>query len=89
MAASPPSRLVPGNVERIPRFGARIDTAPLPAPAVARPNPPGGGGSPLVGGTIVATFPIARLNGTGAYEVVVSEKGKELGRARVNFAGLK
>jgi len=43
---------VPGNVERIPRFGARIDTAPLPAPAVARPNPPGGGGSPLVGGTI-------------------------------------
>jgi hypothetical protein len=80
---------VPGNVERIPRFGARIDTAPLPAPAVARPNPPGGGGSPLVGGTIVATFPIARLNGTGAYEVVVSEKGKELGRARVNFAGLK
>jgi hypothetical protein len=69
VTASPPSRLVPGTVERIPRFG--------------------GGGSPLVGGTIVARFPIARLNGTGAYEGVVSEKGKELGRARVNFAGLK
>ena len=76
VAASPPTRLMPSNLERIPRFGARLNTT-------------GGGGSPLVGGTIVATFPIAGLNGTGAYEVVVSEKGKELGRARVNFAGLK
>jgi hypothetical protein len=89
VAASPPARLMPGNVERIPRFGARIGTGPLPAPAGATPNRPGGGGSPLVGGTIVATFPIAVLNGTGAYEVVVSEKGKDLGRAQVNFAGLK
>jgi hypothetical protein len=85
---SPPTRLMPGNVERTPRFGARVETAPQPAPAGATPNRPGGG-SPLVGGTIVAAFPIARLNTAGAYEVVVSEKGKELGRARVNFAGLK
>lgn len=88
VAASPPSRLMPGNVERLPRFGARIDPAPLPAPAGAQPNPLGGG-SHLAGGTIVATFPMAGLNGTGAYEVVVSEQGKELGRARVNFAGLR
>lgn len=88
VAGLPPTRLMPSNVERIPRFVARIGTAPLPAPSGATPNPPGGG-SPLVGGTIVATFPMARLNGTGAYEVVVSEKGKELGRARVNFAAVK
>jgi len=87
VAASPPSRLMPANLERIPRFGARINTGPLPAPG-AQPNPLGGA-SHLVGGTIVATFPMAGLNGTGAYEVVVSEKGKELGRARVNFAGLR
>ena len=88
VAGSPPTRLMPSNVERIPRFGARIEAAPLPAPSGATPNVPGGG-SPLVGGTIVATFPMAGLNGTGAYEVVVSEKGKELGRARVNFAVVK
>ena len=75
VTVSPAARLIPGNVERIPRYSARIET--------------GSGGQPLVGGTIVASFPIDTLNGAGAYEVVVSEKGKELGRAGVNFAGLK
>ena len=44
---------------------------------------------PLTGGTIVATFPIGTLNAAGAYDVVVSEMGKELARVRVNFAALR
>jgi hypothetical protein len=88
VTGSPPTRLMPGNVERIPRSGARIDGPPLPTPAGGQTNP-FGGGSPLVGGTIVATFPIAGLNAAGAYEVVVREQEKELARARVNFAALK
>ena len=44
---------------------------------------------PVTGGTIVATFAIGTLNAAGVYDVVVSEMGKELARARVNFAGLR
>ena len=62
--------------------------APLPAPAGGPPNLPAGG-QPLTGGTIVATFPIGTLDAAGVYDVVVSEMGKELARARVNFAGLR
>ena len=87
--ASPAARLMPREVTRIPRFGARINAAPLPAPPGAPPNQRGGGGMPLTGGTIVAAFSIGTLNTAGAYDVVVSEMGKELARARVNFAGLR
>jgi hypothetical protein len=79
--------LKPRNVDLIPRFGVRLEAAPLLSPAGALPNQPGG--SPLTGGTIVATFAIAILNSTGVHDVVVSEKGNELARARANFAGLK
>jgi hypothetical protein len=87
--ASPAARLMPREVIRIPRFGARLETPPLPAPPGAPPNQSGGGGMPLTGGTIVATFPIGTLNAAGAYNVVVSEMGKELARVRVNFAALR
>ena len=88
IVASPAERLTTREVTRIPRFGPRIEGAPLPAPAGGLPNPPGGS-MPLTGGSIVATFPIGTLNASGAYDVVVSEMGKELARARVNFAGLR
>jgi len=88
VSASPSARLMPREVTRHPRFGARIDTGPLSAPPVALPNAPGGG-MPVTGGTIVATFPVEALNAAGAYDVVLSEMGKELARARVNFAGLR
>ena len=86
--ASPPARLVPLDVTRIPRFGARLENPPFPAPPGAPPNQ-SGGGMPLTGGTIVATFAIGTLNAAGAYDVVVSEMGKELARVRVNFAALR
>jgi len=89
-AASPIARLMPREVTRHPRFGARIETGPLSAPPVALPNAPGGGGGmPVTGGTIVAIFPVGTLSAGGVYDVVVSETGKELARARVNFAGLR
>ena len=84
-----PGRLKPAEVTRLPRFGPRIEGASLPAPVGAAPNQRGGGSMPLTGGTIVATFPAATLTATGIYDVVVSEMGKELARARVNFAGLR
>jgi hypothetical protein len=88
VAVASVSRLKPANVDLIPRFGARIDTGPLPPPA-GTPLNRSGGAAPLTGGTIVAAFAIATLNGTGVYDVVISEKGKELARVRASFAGLK
>ena len=87
-STSPPARLQPAEVTRLPRFGPRIEGAPLAAPVAAPLNQRGGGSMPLTGGTIVATFPVATLNAS-SYDVVVSEMGKELARARVNLAGLR
>jgi hypothetical protein len=87
-AATPPVRLLPRDLARIPRFGLSTGTAALPSPAGGALNQPGAS-QPLSGGMIAAGFPIASLNGTGIYDVVVSEKGKELARARVNFSGLR
>ena len=43
----------------------------------------------MLGGTIAATFDAGALNPNGVYEVVVSEKGKELALARVNMGTLR
>lgn len=87
-AASSAAHVTPRDVDRIPRFGARTQTGPSAAPPGGRPIKPGLS-QPLAGGTIVATFPIDALNATGVYDVVVSEKEKELARARVDFRRLR
>ncbi len=87
--ALPPARVPPQTVARIPRFGPRVDAASAASLATAPPLQPGGGGMPLTGGAIVASFPIASVNGGAVYDVVVSDAGKDLGRARVSFAGLR
>ena len=71
--ASPVARISPRSISRVPRFGS-----PVP-----------GGGQPLVGGTTAASFGAGALNPNGVYDVVVSEKGKELARARVNLGQLR
>lgn len=78
----------PLRFARVPRAGARVEGAPPPSPY---PQFPGmlGGSQPLAGGTIVAGFDAGALNPTGGYDVVVSEKGKELARARVNLGILR
>jgi hypothetical protein len=88
LAASPDTRVRPEEVARHPRFGPRIETGSLGAPAGAPLNQ-GRVAMPVTGGTLVATFPLSALNAAGVYAVVVSEMGKELARARVNFAGLR
>lgn len=83
-----PERLAPMEVIRLPRFGPRIGGT-QPAPAGGPPDPRRGSSLPLSGGTLVAAFPVGALSATGAYDVVISEMGTELARARVNFAGLR
>jgi hypothetical protein len=65
----------PSAVERIPRY-----TLGSEKPGV---------GQPLAGGTITATFDAIALSASGMYDVVVSEAGKELARARVDLARIR
>lgn len=73
--------VVPREIERIPRYGPRLEgtspTSPLPqAPA---------GSQPLLGGTLIAAFDGSLLNPDGVYDAVITESGKELARARIDL----
>jgi hypothetical protein len=87
-AMPPAGPLMPQETIRIPRFGPRTDTGPLPSPPGSPLNQPTVS-QPVTGGTIVAGFPTGTVNGAGVYDVVVSEKDKELARTRVNFRTLR
>ncbi len=87
-AAAPAARIEPLRIGRIPRFGARLEGLPQQSPYAAAANLPGES-QPMLGGTIVATFSAGVLKPTGVYDVVVTEDGKELTRARVNMGTLR
>ena len=78
--------LEPRNVERFPRYGARVEGLPLPYPAA--PAVPGHS-EPVLGGTLAARFDARLLDRIGVYDVIVSEAGKEMARARTNLAMLR
>ncbi len=82
------ARIAPLRIGRIPRFGARLEGVPLPSRFAGAPSLPGES-QPMLGGTIVATFSAGALNPNGVYEVVVSEKERELARARVDVGTLR
>lgn len=73
VTVAPVARLSPRNISRVPRMGS-----PLP-----------GGSRPVTGGTIAASFGAGTLTPNGFYDVVVSEKGKELARARVDLGQMR
>ena len=82
--ASPSIR--PRETARIPRHGLRVEGSPLPdANTVALP----GKDQPMVGGAIVARFDAQIFSRSGTYEIVIEDAGKELARARVDFAKLR
>lgn len=75
------------SVERVPRFGPRIDGLPTEVS-------PGGmnlptGGQPLTGGAIVAKFFAQNLDPRGAYELVITEGNATLARVRIDLARLR
>ena len=87
-AASAGTRIrLPIRIERVPRFGARVDGTPLSLPVPGGIAP--GKSQPMLGGSVVARFDGQTLNATGTYDVIVSENEKELGRARVGFSRLR
>jgi hypothetical protein len=86
-AASATRIRLPIRIERAARFGARVEGTPLSLPVPGGIAP--GKSQPMLGGSVVARFDGQTLNAVGTYDVIVSENGKELGRARVDFSRLR
>ena len=82
-----PARILPVQVNRTPRFGARVDGTPPLAPNIPLNVP--GASEPMLGGTVIAGFDALGLEPAGVYEVVVKDQGKELARVRVNLGSLR
>jgi len=83
---TPALEIPPRTIQRIPRYGRRLEGLPLPypvAPAVPR------GSEPMLGGTVLAKFDLKGLDPNGVYDVAVKEAGKEMARARIDFRALR
>ena len=81
----------PGTIDRLPRFGPRLDASsyPFPYPYPVAPRVPTGT-EPLLGGTLIARFQGSTIDPQAVYEVVVKEGDKELGRTwRVDLGKLR
>jgi hypothetical protein len=76
----------PQRLDRVPRFGPRVDGTPLPAPSSGALI--SDGGQPMLGGTVIASFDGRLLTGR-FYEVVVSDKGQEIVRTGVALGGMR
>jgi hypothetical protein len=76
----------PADIQRIPRFGSRIEG--LPDPYATAPSVPSGS-QPMLGGAIVAGFVTRLLDPDGVYDVVVRDAGKELARVRAELGKMR
>ena len=84
-------RLGTKALDRLPRYGPRVETSnyPFPYPFPVPPSVPAGT-EPLLGATMIARFDGPAINPKGVYEVVVMEGEKELGRTyRIDLARLR
>jgi hypothetical protein len=75
-------------INRYPRFGPRTEVT---VPALPNPNaaPLLGAGQPMLGGTMVAQFATDTIDSNGRYDIVITDGGKELVRARVDFGRIR
>jgi hypothetical protein len=82
--------VAPAEIERLSRFGPRLDDSsyPFPYPYTVVPRGPGGS-EPLRGGTLIARIPGNRLDPKAGYEVIVLDGSKELARTRVDLSRLR
>lgn len=81
--------VVPDGIQYVPRFGPRIGASVLPYP-YANNIAVSGGGQPILGGVMEATFAGARLMPDGIYDAVIRDDSQqELARARIDFGRLR
>jgi hypothetical protein len=73
----------PRGLQRLSRFTPRVAGMPVSGAGAIQ------SGQPLLGGTVIARFDRADLNPFGVYDVVITEAGTELGRARIELGTLR
>lgn len=83
--------VVPDAIDRLPRFGPRVDEPwyPFPYPYPMGPKVPSSGAEPLAGGTLVARFAGEALNPKAVYASVIRDGARVLARARIDLARLR
>jgi hypothetical protein len=77
------ARVRPVTIDRLARYGPRLDDSryPFPYPYTATPRVPSGT-QPLLGATLIARFDGGLLDPKGVYEVVIRDGPTEIGRSR-------
>jgi hypothetical protein len=82
--------VLPAAIDKLPRFGPRVETAWYP---FHYPHPGGvrarEGSEPLLGGTLIARVPGGQLDPKAGYAVIVRDGATELARARVDLGRLR
>jgi hypothetical protein len=80
---APRPRVPAGTIDRLPRYGVRLDDTSYLFPYSSTPRPRLATESePLTGGTLVVRFQGEGIDANGVYEVVVKDGNKEIGRTR-------
>ena len=87
--AAGPTRIPPKSIDRVPRFRARVDGLPPSIPTPALGSVKGPSTQPMLGGTITARFGADAIDPAGAIDLVVSDGGAELARARIDLGRLR
>jgi hypothetical protein len=84
------SVILPREVERLPRFGSRIESPwyPYSYPFREAPGLPSRTDT-LLGGTLIARVPGSSVDPKGRYDVMVKDGTRELARARAELERLR
>ncbi|MEQ1756848.1 MAG: hypothetical protein ABL986_00920 [Vicinamibacterales bacterium] len=77
------------SVDRIPRFGPRVNGQPQSPAQVVGSRAGRGQSQPLLGGTIQVTYDGRQLDRNGRYEVIVADGGRTLARGQLNLSALR
>lgn len=82
-------------IERVPRFGARLEGRFSPIPPTTVPTRKKGAGEPVLGGTMIAHFDTHGVDPASSYDVVIGDRATgqarmtELARTAVDLARLR
>lgn len=82
------TRIRPTVLDRVPRFGARVNDLPSSVPVTGGLIATGRS-QPLLGGTLIAQFDGDAIEAKGTMDVVIADGDKELARATIDFARLR
>ena len=82
------TRVLPVTLDRVPRYGARVDGLPSAVPRPAGPVLPRGS-QPMLGGTLVARFAGDSLDAAGVMRFEVIDQGSVLASLSIDLGRLR